>query len=195
MRSRRTVAYWYCAVATSSEFPSCWTWSHTCCASARLELTEGSANAGTAATRAMQIPARTYGACPFLLITTPGEGPGRAHREGPVRHEFSRLPRLSDERQPKSPATVCRNMFISARSTVLLQRDCGTVRVRAWAGTHAAAASIAARRNRPGSAGHAGCWRSRFVAIDGFATRRIGCTRGEITQRGARAVFARPAAR
>ena len=37
----------------------------------RFDEIEGSANAGTAARRARQIPARTYGACPFLLITTP----------------------------------------------------------------------------------------------------------------------------
>ena len=56
--------------------------------------TEGSANAGTAATRAMQIPARTYGACPNLLMTNPwiGAGTGAPGGAGTSRvHEASRL--------------------------------------------------------------------------------------------------------
>ena len=45
--------------ACSSESDSCCSCAITCCASARFDEIEGSANAGTAARRAMQIPART----------------------------------------------------------------------------------------------------------------------------------------
>jgi hypothetical protein len=50
----------------------------------------------------MQIPARTYGACPFLLMMTPLPGAGQTHRVGPVRHEFGSLAAVSDGRQRKT---------------------------------------------------------------------------------------------
>ena len=74
------VAASYCDRARSSESESCRNCPSTCCASARFEEIEGLANAGTAARRARQIPARTYGACPNLRMTTPLPGTGRAHR-------------------------------------------------------------------------------------------------------------------
>ena len=90
----------------------------TCCACARFEVTEGSANAGTAAKRAMQIPVSTYGACPSLRMTIPGEGTGRAHREGPVRHVRARLATFSDERQ--------RTTVTNRRETCLFLHEAGS---------------------------------------------------------------------
>src|SRR5665213_1982761 len=109
----------------------------TCCACARFEVTEGSANAGTAAKRAMQIPVSTYGACPSLRMTIPGQGMGHAHREGPVRHVRARLATFSDDRQRTTVTDDRKNLCFSARSGKSLLERCGTVRVRAWAGTHA----------------------------------------------------------
>src|ERR1700755_916605 len=101
----------------------------TCCACARFEEIEGSANAGTAAKRAMQIPARTYGARPCLRMTTPMPGAGRTHREGPVRHEWRRLAGLSDERQPQTCPKHAQNVMNSALKATSLLGTYGTVRL------------------------------------------------------------------
>ena len=124
------VAASYCERARSSESDRLWSWPMTACASARFDPIEGSATAGTAATRATQIPTRTYGACPNLRITNPWAGAGRAHREGPVRHESGRLAMFPDGRQPRT----CAKLEQICTKYPLLPGSCGTVSPRSWAG-------------------------------------------------------------
>ena len=112
----------------------------------------------------MQIPASTYGACPSLRMTIPRDGPGRAHREGPVRHEgeVSKLfGRPSTDRLPQmlaKRAVFCTEAGLPCFEAVVRSAP------RAWAGTHAAAAALAVRRDRPGRACGSGSQRCDRVA-------------------------------
>src|SRR5476649_1199590 len=126
-------------------------------------------------------------------MTTPGSGAGQAHRVGPVRHEYARVAGLSDERQSKTTLKVLPNLPNSPHIAKVLSTGCGTVRLRAWAGTHAESALFVVRGHRSSDA--CGSCRRRRRSVDdrvvAASTRRA--TRREITLRGARSLLARPA--
>ena len=97
----------------------------------------------------MQIPARTYGACPNLLMTNPWVGAGTGAPGGAGTSRGARLAGFPDERQPRSAeiasklAPILRRSPFPARTLV---RSCSVLR----AGTNAASALFAVRRHRPG---------------------------------------------
>ena len=84
-------------------------------------------------------------------------------------------------------------MFLSARSSVVLLRHCGTVLPRARAGTNAAMALISVRRDRPGGVDRTrdGWCKSSTEHCVAACTRC--CNRRKVTRSSARTVFARPA--
>ena len=105
-----------------------------------------------------------------------------------------RLAMCSDHRQRvcRKPA---RNLFISARSTVVLLRHCGTVLPRARAGTNAATAHDFVRRDRGGGVDRTVGWWRKPVADYCVAACARCCDHRQVARGGARSLFARPAAR
>ena len=153
----------------------------TCCASARFELTEGSANAGTDARRAARIPSENVRRLSFPTNNDPLVGARTGAPGGAGTSQVLRLAAFSDERQPNLAQTdpkhvhFCTNCGAPSRATVVRSSPL------APAGTHpvAAAGLLAARCRR---SGRPGCIRRRP-----FASRRRRCARRMLRSRRSRA--------
>ncbi len=142
----------------------------------------------------MQIPARTYGACPNLLMTNPWIGAGTGAPGGAGTSRVQEASRLSGR-----PSTgICRNR--DKTHPILRQEVCscpepGTVPLRAWAGTNAASALFAVRRHRPGRPRGARTRPGRVDAVCVVAARAERAARVAVALGRARALLARPAPR
>ena len=111
--------------------------------------TEGSANAGTAARRAMQITSENVRRLSQPTNDNPLDGAGTGAPGGAGTSRVRRLAMFSDDRQRKICVKQPQNLSFSARSGDLLPPTCGTVPSRARAGTHAVAAASAVSSRSP----------------------------------------------